>query len=249
MKNTDDLATLRWPLPIRTLVLLALALAVVPSSARAQPDDETPTLRVEGSAEVRMPPDIGVARLGVVEEAATARAAQQAANDTAAAIRDALLQVGIEARHLQTARLLLSPVYAGGPSQERDNDRIIAYRASNTLSVRVEDLDLMGAVIDAGLGAGSNRLEGVSFGLRDDQAAREDALRLAIGRARGEAEAMAEALDVELVSIRSVTEARAFVDQPMMEGARTLALQAASTPISPGEVTVRATVSIQYTIR
>ena len=113
--------------------------------------------------------------------------------------------------------------------------------------MRVDDLNLVAAVIDAALAAGANQLEGVSFGLQDDQAVRQQALRRAVDEARGKADAMAAALGVELAGIISVTEEPGFVREPMMEMSRVMAVQSApQTTVSPGEVAVSASVSIEY---
>lgn len=230
-------------------LLLTLVATAVPGLARAQTPTEGPVLRVRGSAEVRVAPDLAVVRLGVAEEARTAREAQSAVNNVGGAILDAVRGVGIEERNVQTVRLVLSPVYAPRGPGDREEPRIVGYRASNTLSVRVEDLGLVGQVIDAALDAGANQLEGVSFGLEDDQTVRQQALRQAIAEARGKADAMADALGVELDAIISVTEDNVFVRQPVMETARVMALQGEPpTSVSPGEVSVSASVSIEYRI-
>jgi hypothetical protein len=126
----------------------------------------------------------------------------------------------------------------------------VGYRASNTVTIRVEDLTRVGAVVDAALGAGANQLEGIGFGLDDDQAAREDALRAAVEEARSKAQVMAVALGVELDGILAINEGGIFIQEPamaMMESR--MAVQAdMSTPVAAGEVTVRANVSIQYRI-
>ena len=125
----------------------------------------------------------------------------------------------------------------------------MGYRASTTVSVRVEDIGLVGQVIDAVLNAGANQLEGVSFGVQDDQSTRQQALRQAIAEARGKAEVMADALGVSLDAIISVTEDNVLVRRPRMETARAMALQADATPVSPGEVSVSASVSIEYRLK
>ena len=123
----------------------------------------------------------------------------------------------------------------------------MGYRASNTVSVRVDDLTLVAPVIDAALEAGANQLDGVSFGLQDDQTVKQHALRQAIEEAHGKAAAMATALGVDLEAIISVTEREDFVREPIMEMSRTMALQSnAQTSVSPGEVVVSASVSIEY---
>ncbi len=221
----------------------------MPGFVRAQTPTEVPLLRVRGSAEVRVVPDLAVVRLGVVEEARTAREAQSAVSNVAGTILDAVRGVGIDEGNVQTVRLVLSPAYSPRQPGDREEPRIVGYRASNTLSIRVEDLGLVGQVIDAALDAGANQLEGVSFGLEDDQTVRQQALRQAIAEARGKADAMADALGVELDAIVSVTEDNVLVRQPVMETARVMALQGEpSTSVSPGEVSVSASVSIEYRI-
>lgn len=229
--------------------LVVLFLMVGPVWAQSDGTDQ-PLLSVNGSAELGVEPDIATVRLGVVEEATTAREAQDGANRLAAGILGAIRSVGIREDHLQTSRLTLTPIYSRSRPGDVSAPRIVAYRASNEVSVRIEELIRVGEVIDAGLGAGANQLQGISFGLEDDLPARENALRQAVAEARRKAAAMADALDVELGSIISVEEGSVSIARPMMDmGGRAMAMQeAAPTPVAPGEVRVSATVSIRYRI-
>ncbi len=205
-------------------------------------------LTVSGNGEVRVEPDLATVRLGIVGQPETACVAQDAANLVGAAILDALAGVGVDDDDIQTAGLNLTPLYR---RMRADGDpEIIGYRASNTVSVRVTDVRLVGGIIDAGLEAGANQLQGVSFGLQDDLAAREEALRMAIAEARRKAEAMADALGVNLAGVLRVNEGGVFVQRPVMEmGARAMAAQGmAPTPVAPGSVSVSASVSIEYRI-
>ena len=68
----------------------------------------------------------------------------------AAAIRG----LGVEAADVQTSELNLSPIYTpvrpDTPAQSPE--RVSGYTASNVVSVHLSKLDLVGRVIDAGLG-------------------------------------------------------------------------------------------------
>lgn len=230
---------------MKPILVALVALAVLPSAGVAQTDP--PMLRVQGAAELRVAPDLATVRLGVVAEAPAAGPAQRQASDAIQAVFDALRGLGIDDRQVQTGRLTLSPVYTN--SRPGEASTISGYRAANTVSVRLELIDQVGAVIDAALGAGANELQGVVFGLADDEPERREALQQAIAEARGKAAAMADALDVSLASILSVTEESVFVQRPTLEFSRAMALQAgASTPVAAGEVTVSASVSIVYRI-
>ena len=171
-----------------------MVLAAGSAVAQSADDDAETTLTVQGSGEIRVVPDLATVRVGITEQASTAEAAQRDVNTAANDILEAVRALGIEDRHIQTARLTLMPVYSRGRPAAADPPQITAYRASNTVSIRMENLKRVGMVIDAALGAGANQLEGVCFGLKNDLEARADALRSAITEARRKAQAMADAL-------------------------------------------------------
>lgn len=232
---------------MKIIVSVFLVLSSVLSASAQAPAPES-VLLVNGRGEVRAEPDLATVRLGIVQQAESARVAQDAANLVGTAILEALEDVGVDDEDVQTAGLNLTPLYS---RMRGDGDpEIVGYRASNTVSIRVTDIQRVGIVIDAGLDAGANQLQGVGFGLQDDLASREEALRLAITEARRKAEAMAGALGVRLNGVARVSEGGVFVQQPMMEmSGRAMAVQeAVSTPVAPGSVSVSASVSIEYRI-
>jgi uncharacterized protein YggE len=184
--------------PLTIAAFLAwLALPLVAQAPRppagGPPLDAVPTLIVSGSGQARVAPDEAHVRLGVLAQAPTARAVQDQVSRTANAVLDAIHKVGIPAEDIQTSGLSLSPLYSQ-IRQGNDNQppRITGYQANNTVTVRVGDLAKTGPVIDAGLGAGANTLEGVDFGLRNDEAARAQALADAARTARAKAETLAK---------------------------------------------------------
>jgi len=146
---------------------------------------------------------------------------------------------------------VLTPVYAPRSPESRDAPRIVAYNASNTVTVRLDDLSLVGPVIDAGLKAGANQLEGVQFGLRNELPSRQQALKQAVSEARGKAEAMAEALRVNLGDVLEVSEGPSIsprFEAPLSGRVFAAAQADVATPVSPGQLDVTATVTIRYRI-
>jgi uncharacterized protein YggE len=212
-----------------------------------------PTLVVAGRGEVRAAPDEATVRLGVLAQAGTAAAAQQQANQTMAAMLQALRGMGVRQEQIRTSELSLSPVFApvrpqSGAAGEDQGPRIVGYQASNTMTVTLDKLDQVGAVVDAGLEAGANRLEGVGFGLRHDEAARQAALRDAAAQARGKAAALAAAMHVRLVEVLEVREEGTAVPQPRFEAMRMSAGAALATPVSSGQLDVSAAVTVRFRI-
>jgi uncharacterized protein YggE len=198
---------------------------------------------------VSVDPDRAVVRLGVTAEAPEAAAAQSQVNEVMQAILDAVTALNVPERAIRTEQLTLSPVYGDmrpSPNQQQRNEpRIVGYSASNVVSVELDDLSRIGDVVDAGIEAGANQLQGISFQTRDDAAARSEALRRAVQDARGQAEAMAAALGMRVAGLRELVAADANVQPPQPYAAARFALEAA-TPIQPGQVDVMATVTATF---
>ena len=251
----------------RLMTVLALTLLALPLTAQTPQTsqaprpgggepamDMIPVLTVSGSGEARVDPDLATVRLGVTAQAATARAAQEQVSRTAGAVLDAIRKLGIRDQDIQTSGLSLSPLYSQGrPGTEEESraPRITGYQANNSVTIRIEDLTKVGPVIDAGLGAGANTLDGVDFGLRNDEAARGQALADAAGKARAKAQTLAKALGLTLGNILEVAEGGVSVmPQPYPRYGRAMAemSMAADTPVSAGQVGVQASVTIRYRI-
>ncbi len=237
-------AALLSGLPLAGQEVAAGRAGVVPSS-----------LTVAGRGETRVAPDEATVRLGVLAQQPNAGAAQQAVNRVVAAVLEAVRRLGVRAEQIQTSELSLSPVFAQsrpGPqgAEEPQGPRIVGYQASNTVTITLEKLEQIGAVIDAGLGAGANRLEGVGFGLRHDEAARQAALRDAVAQARAKAATLAAALRVRLAEVLEVQEEGTAITPPPRFEAMRMSAGAAEvgTPVSSGQVAVSAGVVVRYRI-
>jgi hypothetical protein len=241
-----------------TLTVLLSLLSALPSWAQAArpevplslPATPVPVLTVSGDGEARVAPDEATVRLGVLAQAPSAKAAQEEVNRVANAVLAAVRKLGVPAEEIQTSELNLNPVYAQSQSAGNGEPHISGYQASNVVTILLRKLDQVGPVIDAGLGAGANRLDGVAFGLREDRGARAQALTEAVTAARSKAQALAQALKVRLVRILEVAEGGVQVSpQPLMKGRMMMqAGMAESTPVSAGQVGVNATVIVRWEI-
>lgn len=235
---------------MRILALSTMLLVSAPVMA-AEPASiaSTPTVTVQGEAEVSVAPDQALVVLGVEFEAEAAAAAQTRVNTTAQAILRAIRAQGVAEQDIQTSTLQLMPVLRRPNMSAGSQDAVISgYRARNTVRIRLRDLTRVGPVIDAGLEAGANRLEGVTFDLSDDQTAREHALRRAVEDAASRANAIARALGMRLAGVREVQEGGVGIRPIMLESSMMRAQAAMPTPVSPGEVSVTANVTVRYAL-
>jgi uncharacterized protein YggE len=111
-------------------------------------------------------------------------------------------------------------------------------------------LDLVGRLIDNAMQAGANNVNRLVFTLKDEQTAQLQALRAASAKAKTKAEAVAASLGLKIVRIVSVTEGERMV-QPIFRQALAARAEAAPapTPVEPGTVEVRSTVSMTVEVR
>lgn len=206
-----------------------------------------PFIAVTGSAEVAAAPDRAVVSLGATVESKQAQDAQkQIAQTMQRIVRDIKAQ-GVPDEKIRTSGLSLNPVYshpAPRAGQEPEAPRIVGYRAANTVQVQVDELERVGGVIDAGIAAGANQLNGLSFDLRDDLKQRKQALQLAAQEARSKAEAIAASLNLQLGEVLEIREEGSPAAYPAER--RFAASSAAGTPIQPGQVQVSAGVHVRF---
>lgn len=229
---------------MRVFALSAL-LMLFPLSLLAQtPNVSGPTINVSGSGEVRVAPDLLRLDVAVETQGKTAIAAgarnAKLAQHVMAALRDTLGARGT----VQSGGYDLFPVTDNPP---QGPSHIVGYRAVNALRVRTGDLDLAGALIDAALAAGANQVNSLSFGLRDDSAARAAAITRAVGAAQSQARALAAALRVKLGPILRASSGGGGLPEPTPRFAMAMAA-AVQTPVAPGQIAVSASVSLVYRI-
>lgn len=236
---------------MRTIVRSAgavLLTVLAPQSVAAQTqEDSPPTIVVDATAEIEREPERAVLVFAVESEGATAQAASQANANAMEAVLRALRGQGIEGRNIRTISYRLDPVY-GRRVRPDSAPTIVGYRAVNMVQTRVDSIARLGGVIDAGIGAGANRVAGLNYELRDPDAARLEALEQAVAKAKREAEVVAAAAGQRLGDPLTISMSSAIpMPRPMYDmAAQRAEVMQASTPIEGGTLTVSASVHIVY---
>ena len=114
----------------------------------------------------------------------------------------------------------------------------------------MNDLPLLGKVIDAACDSGANNINGVSFSLKDETHARNQALAEAAMKARAAAEAIAKALNVQVVGVLQAETSQAPIVRPLTRSFAANALpQAMPTPIEPGDLDIHASVTVTLEVQ
>lgn len=224
------------------LAAVALALTIGHPVMAQSPNDRQ--IVVTGEGMVSATPDMAVVTLGVTKEAREASAAMEAVSEDMTQVIDALRGAGVAAEDMQTRQISLHPLWSNGGTYDSGAGRkITGFSASNTLSLRVRDLDQLGPVLDQVLRAGANQFQGLRFDVAD-KAGLKDAMRQAAVRdAMHKAALLAEAAGMELGPVSKITDHHQGAGQPMMamEMARSGAM-----PIEAGELSFSHSVEVIF---
>ena len=229
----------------RLATTLCAVLLAAPVAAQEDGLDRlAPRVIVTGEGRVASAPDMATLRLGAQAEAPQAAEALDQASAATRSLIEALRAAGVAEADIQTSELSLSPRY--GYRERAGADVVEAYVASNVVTVRVRGLDALGETLDAAARAGANRIDRLSFGLADPEAARAEARRLAVDDAVEAAETLAAASGSGLGPVMRVEETGGRSDPgPMADMVRA---ESASVPIAGGEVETTASVRMVFAL-
>ena len=223
------------------LLLLAGSCALFAQPSTPQP----PTIQVTGRATVSGSPDLAELLIGVSTVAPTAQeaAAQNARDSNAlqARLKDTF-KLAIE---VQTANYSVAPDYEQRPPNEPGVPR--RYRVTNMIRVEVKDLSKVSAVIDSSLGSGANRLQGLTFKMKDSRSLERRALQEAAREAQAKANAIAEALGLRITGVRVISESGSG-PRPMQVYRAATTVESYAPPIEPGAYETEAQVTLEVTV-
>jgi uncharacterized protein len=196
------------------------------------------SITASGSASASANPDQATITVSVSTTAVTAiDASNMNATQTNAVIQAVQATLG-STGEIRTISYSLQPNY------NNNSNNIVNYTATNSVQIVTSDLSLTGKLIDVAVQAGATRVQTLSFGLKDSQPLRSQALKAAAMVARTQVQAIASGLGVTLGRIIAATDGSVSVSPINLSpgGASTV------TPIVTGPVQVNATVQLSMQI-
>lgn len=233
----------------RILICLLTALLLMALSVPALAE-EGAVIRVSGNATVTLAADFATLQIGVNTRKASMAEAQEENARLMQAVIAAIYQTGIPEKDVNTSQF---NVFTSNESSLDAEGREIlrnTYMVENMLAVTVRDLDRLGTVLDAAMAAGANTTYGVNFSSTQENEAYQKALARAYQDAEAKAKALCQAAGKQLgaltlidasqgnygYGLRNVYSAKGEVDE-------------AETAILSGDVSVTASVMLEYQIR
>jgi len=204
---------------------------------------ETRLVTVQGVGEVTVKPDMATINIGVETQDTDAAFAQSSNARLMDEVSKAIKALGITEDELQTSQYNIYKNRNYGDETQEEY-----YVVSNTLTVTVNDIIKVGAIIDASSKAGANKINSISFGIKDESKYYQEALKNAMSSAKGKATTIMATFGKKPSIPFNVSESnyyggavRANYSMDMDVAEKSLA-----TPIEAGDLTITANVSVQY---
>jgi len=212
--------------------------------------DGAPTgITVTGEGKVQGAPDVAMISLGVSTLRPTVAEARQQAATALDAMINSMKANGVEDDDIQTSNLYISPEY-----DYRNNETILrGFRVSNTVTVKVRDIDTTSQVIDDAVSAGGDdtRLEGINFTIDDPSELQKQAREAAVADARAKADTLAAAGGISVGDPIIINEGSVYIPPIPYAAGRAFDADeqaAPDTPIQPGQLDVIVNVTVTWTI-
>lgn len=230
------------PFEVRSMRPLAQGLAVGNQAVTGGDPRRLTRVTVSGDSIVQAQPDTAIITVSVVTQSKRAIDAQQENAAKSEVVVRALKAAAGAGAEVKTSGYSLQPqrVY-----RENQPPTITGYEARNTVTVTMSDLTKVGPVIDSTAQAGANDISGISFTLRRDRPARDEALAQATQEAMGKARVLAQALGGRVSRIVEVQEDGTMRPPvPVYERMDVRTMAAAQTPIEVGSLEIRSRVQL-----
>ena len=236
---------------MRSITFAAVGVLVLfasPSVAQDAAKLEFPVVVTSGEAEVKRAADRAWVSIHAESRARDPKEAQNANIQAMNAVMQKLKSMSLAADAIRTTGVELHPEfdYANGRQTLR------GYVARNSVEVRVDEIGRVGEVISASVGSGATAVGALRFDLKDRVGAEREALRLAVENARGRAEAAASGAGMRVDRIVRIEDQRVSIPEPRPMIAMRSAAEAqpmADTPVTPGNLTIRAMVTVTAALK
>lgn len=228
------------------LLLVCVLLAGVMTPGYAAPAEKNPsTISVTGQAKISITPNVAFFSVGITTMGTSVDLARTENERIMHRVIDALVAQGIDRKKIATSQFSLQPLY-NNEGRDTGPQSITGYRLQNNVTVVVEELPILGTLIDSAFLAGANQFYGLRFGLKDDTNIKDELLRKAVQDGRRKAQILADSLGVTLGQPLSVAEAGSSM--PMQADSMQMMKTGAGMQIEAGMQTVTLDVNLVFGI-
>jgi uncharacterized protein YggE len=207
-------------------------------------DTKAKTISLTGSGSATATSNQARIVLGVQTEDQYAKEAIEENAELMTAVITSVKKLGFTDDDIKTVSYNVHPNYNWEIRQ------VTGYTVTNMIQVEINDLSLVGDVIDEAGAAGANRVDGITFDISDGlkEQLKLDAFVAAIQDAEGKAKVITDTLGLEIIGVQSVTESSYSPPRTFISYDEAAPAPMASTPIIEGSLSVTVQVHIVYLI-
>jgi len=229
-------------------VAIAAICATMGTTTLAAPQGtfDTSEINITGQASRSVAPNYAILTLGITSQNTNINAAKSNNDRIMSNLISQLANLGVAKKDIYTSSISINPT-----SDYQDGKRInTGYNVSNHVTVKINNLDNVGKVVDAAVSAGANDINNLSFQNDVSQQLSDFLTTEAIQNGRHKAEVIAAALGRTLGPVKTVsisttetsTMDSGYYRNPVMLKA---ALETA-TPVEKGSLIVSQDANITY---
>lgn len=202
------------------------------------------TIQVAATGQAETTPDQAIVRVAVLARADDADVVRERLAENATRMREALRGIGLADDQIRTVAYSIDQEY-----REEAGDRVPAgFRGFHAFEITLSNVTRAGAVIDAAVENGAERVDRVELTLSEERRreVRAEALRDAMENARADAEVIAESANLTITGVHTATTGDTNFRPVRAETLEADAARPAQTDIESGPVTVTAQVQVTF---
>ncbi len=211
--------------------------------------DYRQTIDITGEGKIFAKPDIGQIDLSVVSQGSTVSAVVTDNNQKMNKITQAMKDLGINDEDLKTTNYNINPSY----QYTNGKSTIIGYEVTQTLEVKIRDLNKTSQILEKAAGLGANQVGSLTFTFDDPEKLKQEAREKAVANAKDKAGAMSKTLGIGLGKIVGFSESSGGEQAPIpydLSGKGGGGATAISAPeVSTGQNEIIIDVNLTYEIQ
>jgi uncharacterized protein YggE len=199
-------------------------------------------IEVSGNGELAVSPDIGTINMGVMTEDRELLPAQQQNSLSVNTVIGSLLSNGIPKEKIKTFDYRIDSEYDFVEGKQIFR----GYKVTHLLQVKIDDLSLIGKIVDEAVRKGANYVANVQFSLKNQETQYQKVLSMAIKDAVNKAVEISKNLKVHLQPTPVLIIENANTEQPIPTIGGTYVKGISTATFEPGQLQIKAKVTAHF---
>lgn len=229
---------------LRGLFVLVFLLSAVMLSAA----ENVRFIAVNGDADVSVVPDRITLSFGVNSEGKDLEATKRDNDTKVKQVLISLKKNGVDEKEIQTAQMIINQKF-----DYRNEQKFLGYSITRRITVILKDIKIYDKVVTEIVSAGTNNMYGTELGVTDRRKYSDEARALALKAAEEKAAAMAAVLNCRLGKVMEIQEISTPWEGRFYGASNVLAESrgagAGEETLSPGEIKIRASVTVKFALK